>query len=99
MELIALVRAEAEVLETQAQFEDVSQGLGDRFNARVEQGLDQLIEFPESGSRYTAPYRKLRVSGFPFGISYTIEGRRVIVQAVLDLRQDPQAIRRRLGPG
>ncbi len=31
------------------------------------------------------------------GIFYSIEGRRVIIHAVLDLRQDERAIVRRLG--
>jgi hypothetical protein len=40
--------------------------------------------------------RRLLVQGFPFGIFYTLEGRRIIVSGVMDLRQDPKVIARRL---
>lgn len=36
------------------------------------------------------------VSRFPFGIYYKIEGKRIVVFAVLDLRQDPERIQLRL---
>jgi hypothetical protein len=68
MELIVLARAEAEVLETQARLEDVLAGLGERFNQRVEETLDQLIAFPRGGSVYAAPFRRILVRDFPFGI-------------------------------
>ncbi len=96
MELIVLARAEMEVMETQMRLEDAIPGLGERFSERVEEELDRLIAFPEAGSLYWPPFRKLLVRDFPFGIFYSVEGRRVIVQTVLDLRRDPQAIRRRL---
>ena len=96
-ELIVLVRAEAEALETQARLEDVSLDLGDRFNARVEEGPGRLERNPECGSVCSRPCRGLLVGDFPLGIFYCVEGRRMMVQAVLDLQQDPRAIRRRLG--
>jgi plasmid stabilization system protein ParE len=96
MELILLARAEADVLTTQARLEDVQPELGDRFVEQVETAFDQLSAFPESGPLYLAPYRRLLVPGFPNGIFYSIAGRRIIVQAVLNLRQDRQAIERML---
>lgn len=33
---------------------------------------------------------------FNYGVFYSVEGQRVMVHAILDLRQDPVAIRRRL---
>jgi plasmid stabilization system protein ParE len=71
--------------------------LGDRFSERVEQALDRLTEFPELGAIYAGTFRRLLVRDFPFGIFYSVEGRRMVVQAVLDLRQEPLAILRRLG--
>ena len=96
MELLLLARAEAEVLETQARLEDAVAGLGERFNLRVGRGVGPTHRIPQSGSVYTAPFRRVLVRDFPFGIFYSIEGRRIVVQAVLDLRQDPQAIERKL---
>jgi hypothetical protein len=34
--------------------------------------------------------------GFPYGIFYSVEGGRIIVAAVFDLRQNPEIIRKRL---
>lgn len=96
MELIVLARAENEILETQARLEDLAEGLGVRFNLRAEEALDRLQLFPEIGSVYSGRFRKVLVRDFPFAIFYSIEGRRIIIQAVSDLRQDPKSLRRRL---
>ena len=53
----------------------------------------QLRAFPAIAPVCHEPYRRLLVHGFPFGIFYTVEGRRIIVSAVMDLRQDPEVIR------
>ena len=97
MELVVLSRAEGEILETQARLEDGEPGRGDRFNERAEQALDRILSFPECGPLYSAPFRRLLIRDFPMGIFYSIEGRRVVIHAVLDLRQDERAIVRRLG--
>jgi plasmid stabilization system protein ParE len=96
-EVVILAGAENDILETYARFESDSEGLGDRFSLRVESALAQLSEFPESGSIFRGSRRRLLVQGFPFGIFYTATGRRLIVLAVLDLRQSPEMIMRRLG--
>ena len=56
----------------------------------------QLRTFPEIAPAFHESYRRLLVHGFPYGIFYMIEGRRIIVSGVMDLRQDPDIIRRRL---
>jgi len=38
----------------------------------------------------------LLVHGFPYGVFYTLEGRRIIISGVMDLRKNPEIIRRRL---
>lgn len=97
MELVILFRAEADILETQARLEDVLRGLGDRFNARAEEALDRLLVFPECGPVYSVPFRRLLIRDFPHAMFSRIEGRRVVVHAVLDVRQDTRSIPRRLG--
>jgi plasmid stabilization system protein ParE len=56
----------------------------------------QLRTFKEIAPVFHGSHRRLLVHGFPYGIFYTIEGRRIIVSGVMDLRQDPDVIRRRL---
>lgn len=96
IELVIMPLAEAEILEAQARFEDASPDLGDRFNEMAEHALDQIAVFPESEPLASAPFRRLLVRDFPFGIYYTLDGRRAVVHAVLDLRQEQEAIARRL---
>ena len=87
--------AEAEILDTQARLEDRSRGLGDRFNENTERALDQIAAFPECGPVCVGPFRRLLVRDFPLGIFYSVDGRRTVVHAVMDLREEPTAIARR----
>jgi hypothetical protein len=41
-------------------------------------------------------FRRGLISRFPFGSYYKIEGKRIVVFAVLDLRQNPESIQSRL---
>jgi plasmid stabilization system protein ParE len=64
----------------------------------VDRALSDLAEFPEIGARFQVPFRRKLVPGFyDFGVFYVIEGSRILVHAILNLRQDPEAIRRCLG--
>jgi hypothetical protein len=67
-------------------------GLGDRFEAEVRAVLLRIAELPESAPIYTGEFRRLLVRRFEHGVFYRIQGTRIVVTAVLDLRQDPAAI-------
>lgn len=56
-----------------------------------------LRTFPEIAPIFHRSYRRLLLPHFPYGIFYTLESGRIIIAAITDLRQDPDAIRRRLG--
>ena len=62
----------------------------------LDMAFGRLRAFPEIAPLFHESYRRLLVQGFPYGIFYTIEGRRIIVAGVMDLRQDPSVIRQRL---
>jgi plasmid stabilization system protein ParE len=55
-----------------------------------------LRQHPEVAPVYAGPYRRMLVREFPYGIFYQAQPARIIVAAIMDLRQDPQAIRRKL---
>ena len=55
-----------------------------------------LGRYPRIGRPHRGVYRKLLVPEHPYGVFYVAEPSRVVVVAVLDLRQDPEAIERRL---
>jgi hypothetical protein len=85
------------MLEAWVRYEEVLPGLGDRFDAAVKAGLARVATFPESAPRYAGEFRRLLIRRFEHGVFYRMHGQRIVVTAVLGLRLDPEAIRRRLG--
>ena len=94
---VLLAGAEIEFHEAYARLAGSGFGRADRFDHLVQEGLRQLAGFPRSGPEYIAPYRRLVLREFPYALYYALEGRRVLVHALLDLRQNPDSVRRRLG--
>lgn len=72
---------------------------GDVFYDAVDRAIERLRRFPASGPIYEAPVRRLVIRGTPLGLFYGIHGRRLAIVAILDLRQNPESISRRLGMG
>ena len=70
---------------------------GERVYLKVDKALGVLRVFPEAGPLNFRPrVRRLVVTKTNLGIFYSVTGHRVLVIAVLDLRQSPQAIEKRL---
>lgn len=95
-ELVFLFSADSDIQTGYAFCEDHQAGRGEIFMRHLDLAFGRLRTFPEIAPVFHKTYRRLLVPGFPYGIFYSIEGRRIIVSAVLDLRQDPEMIRRRL---
>jgi len=55
-----------------------------------------LREYPEIAPVYQGPYRRMLLKNFPFGIFYQLQPKGLVVAAILDLRQNPTSLRRRL---
>lgn len=96
MEIIFLRAAETDLLAAWTRYEEASPGLGERFEAQVRAALGRITEHPESAPFYAGEIRRLLVRRFRYGIFYRVHGSRVVIIALLDLRQDPSAIERRL---
>jgi plasmid stabilization system protein ParE len=96
-EFIILAGAEREILETYFQLEDFQEGLGARFSKCIDDTLELIGKHPSIGSTFRNPTRRRLVKGFPYAVFYEPTETRIIVHAVLDLRQSPEAILRRLG--
>jgi hypothetical protein len=88
--------SEPDLLENYVRLEGLRPGLGDRFYRMLDLALARLRQFPESAPGYQGAYRRLILRPFHLGVFYSIEGDRVMVGAILDLRQDPRSIRQRL---
>ena len=79
------------------QFEDYREGFGVEFMTAVDAYLARISAFPEIAPQYYAEVRRQVMQRFPFGIFYQFYPKRVLVVAILDLRQDPATIQHRLG--
>ena len=99
MDIVFLLGAEADVQTAYNRFEEWQEGRGLFFLQSVEAAVSLLRRHPEAGPHYEGDYRRLLLPQLPFGLFYTLQPRRVLVVAVMDLRQSPRAIRRRLSNG
>ena len=94
-ELVFLFSADADIQAAYEFYEAVQPGRGEVFIRHLDAAFGQLRTFPEIAPVFHKSHRRMLVHGFPFGIFYSLEGDRIIVSGVLDLRQDPGIIRRR----
>jgi plasmid stabilization system protein ParE len=94
-EVVVLLGAEIQTQEFFAAYEDSREGKGVEFLATIEAAFDVLREFPEAAPHYAHGYRRWVLVKYQKGIFYRVEGQRVMVADVLDLRQNPEVIRQR----
>jgi plasmid stabilization system protein ParE len=77
-------------------YEAQSPGLGQYFLSCLRADIDGLQFFAGIHRVVYGDFRKALSKVFPFGVFYTVEEGCVVVWAVVDLRRDPERIRRRL---
>jgi plasmid stabilization system protein ParE len=70
---------------------------GERFSHDVQETLRLLGRNPWLGPRRAGNLRRLLVSRTPYAQFYRIEGSRIFITNIVDLRQDPAQIIRKLG--
>ena len=95
-ELVFLFSADVDIQAGYEFYEGLQEGRGEVFMRHLDVAFSQLRVFPAAAPVFHDRYRRLLVHGFPYGIFYSIEGRRIIVSSVMNLRQDPESIRRAL---
>jgi hypothetical protein len=88
--------ADADLQEAFNRFEDYREGFGVEFITAVDAYLTRISVFPEIAPVYLPPVRRQVMQRFPYGIFYEPQPTRVLVLAILDLRQDETQIHRRL---
>lgn len=94
--VVILAGAEDDTLNLFARLEARNSDSADEFYRHFDAALQQLSMHAESAPLFAGRIRRLVMHGYPFGVFFTVEGDRLFVQAVLDLRQSPEFIRRRL---
>lgn len=96
IDLLLLLQADLDIQAAFNRYEDYQAGRGELFMGQLDAALSLLRRHPEIAPVYGGPYRRMLIRDFPYGIFYQVQASRTIIAAVLDLRQDPKAIRRRL---
>jgi hypothetical protein len=94
--VVFLSGADADLQAAFNRFEDYREGFGGEFMAAVDAHLARIAAFPLLAAVYLGGIRRQVMRGFPYGVFYEPLATRILVVAVLDLRQDPERIRRRL---
>ncbi len=97
LELVVLLAAEREILGLYQALEEHRPGLGANFIEVIETAFERLKSHPEHAPAYRRGYRRLLIRPYHLGLFYRLEGRRIVVVDLLDLRQEPASILRRLG--
>jgi hypothetical protein len=101
LEVVFLLAAEVDVQGAYEWFDGQREGRGDQFLRHLRQLEVLLAANPEMGvslgQRDSRGIRKLLMPRFDHGIFSTVEGRRIMVAAVIDLRRDPAYIQSRIG--
>lgn len=77
-------------------FENYRDGFGVEFMTVVDAYLAHIMVFPEIAPIYFESVRRQVMQRFPYGIFYEPQPTRILVTAILDLRQDEEQILRRL---
>jgi len=95
-ELILLLQADLDIQVAFNRYEDFQTGRGDIFMRQLDAALTLLRRYPEIAPVYSGAYRRMLIREFPYGVFYQAQPKRVVVAAVMDLRQNPETIRRRL---
>lgn len=96
--------AERDLIEIHGRLHEVLEGADDLLASMLERPLEAALrllgQHPELGARVKGATRFRRWLLGPrrwYGLFYVVESRGIVVHALLDVRQDPRLIRKRLG--
>lgn len=72
-------------------YEEQQEGLGERFVAKIQQRLNQIIDNPEKYKIVYKNYREITIEKFPYQIVYVIEKlkRQILIIAVFHTKRNP----------
>ena len=95
-DLILLLQADHDIQAAFNRYEEFQAGRGEVFMRCLDAALTLLRQHPEIAPAYRGRFRRMLIRDFPYGIFYEVQPKRIIVGAIMDLRQDPETIRRKL---
>lgn len=79
-----------EYTEATQYYAEISTSLATGFVSQVENGINQILLYPQAWHPIEEDVRRYLIKRFPFGIYYTIEeNESIIIQAVMHLSRKP----------
>ncbi len=88
--------ATVDYLDAIAYYAEIDTRVAAKFIREIEAGQKLVGAFPEWCPRFHGRFRRYKTKSFPYGVFYVLERDEVVIYAVLNLLQDPEAIRTRL---
>lgn len=73
-------------------YETFDSALPSRFEARLDEQIERIESFPESGAILFEPYRRVLLTRFPYMVVYHVGDDRIDVLVLVNLRRDPASI-------
>jgi plasmid stabilization system protein ParE len=94
-----LETAESELDDAVRWYQAQAPGLGDAFLIEVITAADRIVRYPDAWHLLEQGIRRCRLTRFPYGLIYAVEGDDIIVLAVAHLHRKPDYWRDRLRKG
>lgn len=88
-EIVLLQSAQADILEIIGRH-------GDSYYGKIDRVLEWIRRMPNAAPIYHGVFRRKLVEGTPYGIFHSVVGSRLMVSFVMDLRQNPATIAKRI---
>lgn len=73
-------------------YEQFDPALPSRFETRLDEQVERIETFPESGVILFDSYRRVLLKGFPYMAVYLVGVSRIDVLALVNVRRDPASI-------
>jgi toxin ParE1/3/4 len=96
IDIILLHQADQDIQKAFNRYEELQVGRGEVFMRHLDGALSLLRLHPEMAPVFGNRYRRMLMRDFPYGIFYEVQSRRIVVGAIMDLRQAPETIRQKL---
>ena len=97
MRILVSTDAEKDLVDGARFYDSLEYGLGDYFIDSLSSDLDSLLLYAGIHGQVWGYYRMLS-QRFPYAIYYSLEDDLIRIHAVLDCRQDPDKIQKRIQP-
>jgi toxin ParE1/3/4 len=94
--VVFLNAAEEEMLDAAVYYENQVPGLGMDFLTQIENAVQRIKAYPESGKAVRGKILRRLVRRFPFGILYRVDPSEIVVVAVMHLRRRPGYWKKRI---